>query len=57
VSKNSPRFVEAIRGKFESPIRVPETPSAFSIRAHDEAVTVVAMCLCNPDRSPVAVNR
>jgi hypothetical protein len=56
VSKNSPRFVEAIRRKFESPIRVPETPSAFSIRAHDEAVTVVAMCLCNPDRSPVAVN-
>jgi hypothetical protein len=27
------------------------------IGAHNEALTVIAMCVCNPDRSPVGINR
>jgi hypothetical protein len=27
------------------------------IRAHDETPSVAAMCVCNPDRSPVGINR
>ena len=27
------------------------------IRVHDETLSVVAMRVCNPDRSPVGINR
>jgi hypothetical protein len=27
------------------------------IRAHHETLCVTAMCVCNPDRSPVGINR
>jgi hypothetical protein len=27
------------------------------IRTHNETLLVVAMCVCNPDRSPVGINR
>jgi hypothetical protein len=27
------------------------------IRTHNETLSVVAMCVCNPDRSPVGINR
>jgi hypothetical protein len=27
------------------------------IRAHNETLSVVAMCVCNPDRSPFGINR
>jgi hypothetical protein len=27
------------------------------LRTHNETLTVVAMCVCNPDRSPVGINR
>jgi len=27
------------------------------IRTHDETLSVVAMCIGNPDRSPVGINR
>jgi hypothetical protein len=29
----------------------------FFIRVHDETLTVVAMRVSNPDRSPVGINR
>jgi hypothetical protein len=48
--------VKPIRRKRESPIRVPQKRLAF-IRAHNEAFTVIAMRVCNPDRSPVGINR
>jgi hypothetical protein len=31
--------------------------SQLFIRADDETLSVVAMCVCNPDRSPVKSNR
>jgi hypothetical protein len=40
----------------QSPIQVPQTQSAF-ICPHNETLSVVAMCVCNPDRSPVGINR
>jgi hypothetical protein len=27
------------------------------IRVHNETLAVAAMCVCNPDRSPVGINR
>jgi hypothetical protein len=27
------------------------------IRSHNETPSVAAMCVCNPDRSPVGINR
>jgi hypothetical protein len=38
----------------ESPLRVPQTQAAF-IRAHNETVSVVAMCVSNPGHSPFAM--
>jgi len=29
----------------------------FFIRVHNETLTVVAVRVCNPDRSPVGINR
>jgi hypothetical protein len=40
----------------ESPLPVPETPVKFFIRVHNETLSV-AMSVCNPDRSPVGINR
>jgi hypothetical protein len=31
--------------------------SQFFIRAHNETFSVAAMCVCNPSRSPVGINR
>ena len=31
--------------------------SQLFIRAHNETLSVAAMCVCNPDRSPVGINR
>jgi hypothetical protein len=36
-------------------IRVPETQSAF-VGVHNEALSVAAMRVCNPDCSPVGIN-
>jgi hypothetical protein len=30
--------------------------SQLIIRVHDEPLSVVAVCICNPDRSPVGIN-
>jgi hypothetical protein len=46
----------AFRVKLESPLQVPEAQSTF-IRAHNKALSVAAMRVCNPDRSPVRINR
>jgi len=27
------------------------------LRVHNKTLSVVAMCVCNPDRSPVGINR
>jgi hypothetical protein len=26
------------------------------IRSHDETLSIVAMCVCNPDRAPLRIN-
>ena len=31
--------------------------SQLFIRMHNETLSVVAMCVCNPDRSPAGINR
>ena len=41
---------------FRRECMTPERLSAF-IRSHNETFSVVAMCVCNPDRSPVGINR
>jgi hypothetical protein len=56
VSDKSRQLVEAIRRKRESPIQAPETPSPF-IRTHNETLSVAAMRVGNPDRSPVGIDR
>jgi hypothetical protein len=30
---------------------------SFFIGMHNETLSVVAVCVCNPDRSPVGINR
>jgi hypothetical protein len=42
-------------GGTTSSIQVLEKPSTF--RPHTETLSVVAMRVCNPDRSPVGINR
>jgi hypothetical protein len=39
-----------------SPIPVPETRQLF-IGVHSETLSVVAMRVCNPDYSPIGINR
>jgi hypothetical protein len=34
-----------------------EKSSQLFIRVHDETLSIVAMCVCNPDGSPVGINR
>jgi hypothetical protein len=41
---------------WKSSARVLETLSPF-IRADNETLSVAAMRVCNPDRSPVVINR
>jgi hypothetical protein len=40
----------------KSPIRVSNRRQLF-IRAHNETLSVAAMCVCNPNRSAVGINR
>jgi hypothetical protein len=49
-------LVKYTRCKRKPPIRVPQKQLAF-IRSHNETLSVSAMCVCNPDRSPVGINR
>jgi hypothetical protein len=53
--QNPVQLVKQIRRKRESPIPLQQTRSAF-IRSHNETLTVTAMRVGNPDRSPVAVH-
>ena len=43
------------------PARITDSSSTNAvgkfIRAHNETLPVVAMCVCNSDRSPVGINR
>jgi hypothetical protein len=34
-----------------------QKPSQLFIRSHNETLSIAAMCVCNPDRSPVGINR
>ena len=34
-----------------------QKPSQLFIGVHNETLPVVAMCVCNPDRAPVRINR
>jgi hypothetical protein len=48
---------QAERGrKCESPIQAQQTPSAF-ICKHNKMLSVGTMRVCNPERSPVGINR
>jgi hypothetical protein len=49
-------LVKPIRRKRESPIRVLQTRSASRPHAN-ETLSVVAVRVSNPDRSPVGINR
>ncbi len=40
----------------ESPFQFQKRSQLF-IRTRNEPVSVVAMCICNADRSPVGINR
>jgi hypothetical protein len=39
------------RSESKSPLPIPKTPSAFHPLARNETLSVVAMRVCNPDRS------
>jgi hypothetical protein len=56
-SKNGEVFTNQIHCKrVYRPLQFNERSQLF-IRTHDEPLTVAAMCVCNPDRSPVGINR
>jgi hypothetical protein len=42
----------APNGRFEF-----QKASQLFIGTHNEPLSIVAMCVCNPDRSPVGINR
>jgi len=42
--------------ELESPIQFPETRSVFN-GVHNKTFSVVAVCVNNPDGSPVGINR
>lgn len=44
------------RSESKSPLPVPKTHPTFQLHAH-EACSVVAICVCNPGRSPLGINR
>jgi hypothetical protein len=48
-------FVHSTGGD-KSPSPIPGTQSAFSIRVHNEALTVAPMCVSNEDRSPFTIH-
>jgi hypothetical protein len=48
-------LVKTIRRQDESPIKF-QKRSQFLIRTHNETLSVVAMRVGNPDRSPVRIN-
>jgi hypothetical protein len=48
----SRRFVGSANRTFEF-----EKRGQLFIGTHNQAVSVVAMCVCNPDRSPAGINR
>jgi hypothetical protein len=39
-----------------SPIPFRQTQSTFFIRTHNEPLSIIAMCVSNPDRSPVRID-
>jgi hypothetical protein len=47
-------MVVGLRG--ESPLLIPQTPSTYRPHAQ-RPLSVVAMRVCDPDRSPVGINR
>jgi hypothetical protein len=47
---------DSMKSRPESPLPIPKTQSAFGPRAQRK-LSVVAMGVSNPDRSPVGINR
>jgi hypothetical protein len=44
--------IAGVNRRFKSPKR-----DQLFIRTGNETLSVIAMCVCNPDRSPVGINR
>jgi hypothetical protein len=55
VWKKSRQLIKTKSGDPESPTLVPQRAQLF-IRPHNETLSVVAVCVCNPDSSPVAIH-
>jgi hypothetical protein len=51
-AKLSSQFAASANGRFEFQKR-----AQLFIRTHNETLSVVAMCVCNPDCSPVGIER
>jgi hypothetical protein len=43
------------KGGHKPPFPVPETQSVFHLLAHNETLSVIAVCVSNPEHSPVAI--
>jgi hypothetical protein len=56
VCQKSRQPVKPIHCNPESPLQIPQRAQLF-LRVHNETLSVVAMCVSNPDRSPVEINR
>jgi hypothetical protein len=42
-------------GGYKPPFPVPETQSVFHLLAHNETLSVIAVCVHNPEHSPIAI--
>jgi hypothetical protein len=56
VLQESHVLVKPIRHQPESQLLIPQRSQLF-ICTHNETLSIVAVCVCNPDRSPVGINR
>jgi len=51
-------WLAAPKGAFNLAMRLyAPKQDALTHRVHNETLSVAAMCVCNPDRSPVGINR
>jgi hypothetical protein len=48
------KFVQSV-GRYKPPFPIPKSSQLF-IRTHNETLSVIAMRVCNPDRSPFGIN-
>jgi len=49
------QLVKKIRRKPDTPLQAQKRSQLF-IRSHNETLSVAAMCVCNPDRSPLGID-